>query len=151
MSLVNKISGDNKTFGNIAQSIFMIAIQSENANSIIDIVFDVYKDNLIKTTERKDRGEATGVAHGNIVVGQKIQQWRRLLRSSARKAALIKFLCQAWRNDPYPEKLGSKLLFITCGKQCFNVTKDGSEVVDELTTSQEEADTWHVASHQTCF
>ena len=40
-----------------------------------------------------------------------------------------------------PEKLGSKLLFITCGKQCFKVTEDGSEVVDEFTTSQEEADT----------
>ena len=62
------------------------------------------------------------------------------MRSSLSKTALIKFLSQAWRNDPYPEKLGSKLLFITCGKQCFKVTKDGSEVVDALATSIEEAD-----------
>ena len=134
MSLVNKISGDNRTFGDIAESIFMIAIQSGNASSRIDIVFDVFKDNSIKTADR-------GLAHGNIIAGQKIQQWRRLLRSSASKTALIKFLCQAWRNNPYPEKLGSKLLYITCEKECFKVTKDGSEVVDELATSQEEADT----------
>ena len=76
-------------------------------------VFDVYKDNSVKTTEREDRGVASGLAHGSIVVGQEIKRWRRLLRSSASKIALIKFLCQAWRNDPYPEKLGSKLLFIT--------------------------------------
>ena len=104
-------------------------------------MFDVYRDNSIKTTEREDRGVASGLAHGSIVVGHKIQWWRRLPRSSASKTALIKFLCQAWRNDPYAEKLGSKLLLIKCGKQCFKVTKYGSEVVDELTTSKEEADT----------
>ena len=48
-------------------------------------MFDVYKDNSIKTAEREGRGEATSLCHGNIVVGQKIQQWRRLLRSSASK------------------------------------------------------------------
>ena len=35
----------------------------------------------------------------------------------------------------------SKLLVITCEKQRCSVTKDVSEVVDELNTSQEEADT----------
>ena len=104
-------------------------------------VFYVYKDNSIKTPEREDRGVASGLANGSSVVDQKIQRWRRLLRSSASKTALIKFLCQAWRNDPYPAKLDSKLLFITCGKQCFKVTKDASEVVYELATFQEEADT----------
>ena len=43
-------------------------------------------------------------------------------------------------NDPYPEKLDSKLLFITCEKQCFKVIKDGSDVVGKLSSSQEEAD-----------
>ena len=98
----------------------------------------------IKTTQSKEQSEGrevTGLAHGNIVAGQNTQQWRRLLRSSTSKTALIKFLCQAWRNDPYPEKLGNKLLFITCEKQCFKVTKDGSEAVGELSSSQEEADT----------
>ena len=119
MSLVNKICGDIRTFGDIAESIFLIAIQSGNASSRKDIVFDVYTDNSIKTTEREDRGVASGLANGSIVVSNKIQWWRRLLRSSASKTALVKFLCQAWRNDPYTEKLGSKLLFITCGKQCL--------------------------------
>ena len=72
MSLVNKISGDNRTFGEIA-------IQTGNTSSRIDIVFDVYKDNSIKTTEREDRREVTGLAHVSIVDGQKIQQWRGLL------------------------------------------------------------------------
>ena len=65
MSLVNKIRGDNRTFGVIAESIFLIAIQSGNASSRKDIVFDVYKDKSIKTTEREDR-EATSLAYGSI-------------------------------------------------------------------------------------
>ena len=72
MNLVNKICGDNKIFGDIAKSIFLIAIQSGNASSIKDIVFDVYKGNPIKTTEREDRGVASGLAHGSIVVRHKI-------------------------------------------------------------------------------
>ena len=50
LSLVNKISGDNRIFGDIAESIFLITIQSGNGSSRKDIVFDVYKDNSIKTT-----------------------------------------------------------------------------------------------------
>ena len=47
----------------------MIAVQSGNASSRIDIVFDVYKDKSIKTTEPEDRGEATVIAHGSIAAG----------------------------------------------------------------------------------
>ena len=69
----------------------MIIIQSSKAR--IDIVFDVYRDNSIKTAELEGRGEATGLVHSITVAGQKIQQWRRLVRSSASKTALIKFIC----------------------------------------------------------
>ena len=139
MSLIIKICGDNRTFGDIAESIFLISTQSGNASRRKDIVFDVYKDNSIKTIELEDSGIASVLAHGSIVVSHKIQWWRRLLRTSASKTALIKFPCQAWRYDPCPEKLGSKVLVITCGKQSFKVTKDGSEVVDELATSPQKS------------
>ena len=136
MSLVNKTSGDNRIFGDTAESIFMYVIQSGTGSRRIDIVFDVYKAKSIKTAEREGRGEATGLIHGHIVAGQKIQ-WRRLLRSSASKTALITFLCQTWKSHLYREKLGSKVLLITCQDQCFKVTKDDSEAVDDLTSFQE--------------
>ena len=55
--------------------------------------FDVYKDSSIKTAELEGRGEVTGTVHSITVAGQKIQQWRRPVRSSASKTALIKFIC----------------------------------------------------------
>ena len=54
----------NQLFGDIAKSIFMIAIQSGKASSRIDI--------SIKTAEREGRREATGLVHGGIVADQKI-------------------------------------------------------------------------------
>ena len=69
----------------------MIIIQSLKAR--IDFVFDVYKDNSIKTAEIEGRGEVTGIVHGITVAGQKIQQWRGPVRCSASKTALIKFIC----------------------------------------------------------
>ena len=72
MSLVNKIRGNNRTFGDIAESIFLIDLPSGNAIAE-DIVFDVYKDNSMKTTELVDRGVASCFTSGSIVVGHKIQ------------------------------------------------------------------------------
>ena len=46
----------------------MILIQPLKART--DIVFDVYKDNSIKTAELEGRGESTGTVHGYTVAGQ---------------------------------------------------------------------------------
>ena len=53
VSLINKIRGDNRTFGDIAKSIFLIAVQSENASSRKDIVH-VYLMS-IKSTQSKQQ------------------------------------------------------------------------------------------------
>ena len=49
--LVNKISGKNKTCWDITESIFVVRIQSVNASSRINSVFNIYKDRAIKTAE----------------------------------------------------------------------------------------------------
>ena len=73
MSWVNKTRGDNKTFGDIAKSIFMYAIQSGTDSSRADIALNVHKEKSIKTAERKGWGESIGLIHGSIVAGYKIQ------------------------------------------------------------------------------
>jgi hypothetical protein len=44
MSLMNKVSGDNMTFGEISEHIFKSALLSGIRSERIDVVFDVYRD-----------------------------------------------------------------------------------------------------------
>ena len=53
INLVNKTRDDNKTFRDIAESIFLFAIQSETDSSRINIVFDVYKEKSIKPAKHE--------------------------------------------------------------------------------------------------
>ncbi len=141
MAVVYKINGDNKTFGELSQNIFTSALQCGSGSDRIDVVFDVYKDISIKSAERDRRVSTTGVVFSNIVAGQRIQQWRRLLDSPASKTAMNNFLCDTWQTLPYRNRLGDKEMYVTRQDQCYKVSKDGVCIVEDLFTSQEEADT----------
>ena len=56
MSLVQKVHGDNKTFAELSDAIFMSALRTGAESSRIDVVFDVYLDESIKNAERVNRG-----------------------------------------------------------------------------------------------
>ena len=115
MSLVNNINGDNMTFGDIAESIFMIAIQSGNASSRIGIVFYVYKDNSIKTAEREGSWKATGLAHGNRRYNNGGDCWE----VQQEKLPLSNFFAKHGEMIHTLRSLAAKLLFITCAKTMF--------------------------------
>ena len=79
MSLVQKVHGDNKTFAELSDAIFMSALRTGAESSRIDVVFDVYLDKPIKNAERVNRGSDSGILFSNIVAGHKVKQWRGLL------------------------------------------------------------------------
>ena len=79
MSLVQKVHGDNKTFAELSDAIFMSALRTGAESSRIDVVFDVYLDESIKNAERVNRGSDSGILFSNIVAGHKVRQWRGLL------------------------------------------------------------------------
>ena len=112
MNLVQKVHGDNKTFGELSESLFMSALHVGSESYRIDVVFDVYADVSIKNAERVNCGSDNGLLFSNIVAGHKIKQWRRLLSSPKSKANLIKLL-----------------------------TSNATSEADSLFTTQEEADT----------
>ena len=56
MSLVQKVHGDNKTFAELSDAIFMSALRTGAESSRIDVVFDVHLDESIKNAERVNRG-----------------------------------------------------------------------------------------------
>ena len=116
-------------------------VHTSGGSERIDVVFDVYKDQSIKAAERTNRRSEDGVAFKKIMPGHKIQNWRRLLAGTESKNKLTSFLAENWKGQRKREKLGHRVMFVTCGDLCLKLIHDSWQEVDELKSSQEEADT----------
>ena len=144
MAIVQKVMANstNASFGEASKSIFSAVLREGRANHRIDVVFDIYKDNSIKYAERVRRGSESAMSFGKIASGHRLKQWKIFLQSGNNKTQLIDFLVDNWSNDQsLREKLERKELFLTHGEQCLKVTKDSISDVQDLHSSQEEADT----------
>ena len=51
MNLVQKVYGDNKTFAEVSDAIFMSALHNGTECSLVNVVFDVYHDESIKNAQ----------------------------------------------------------------------------------------------------
>ncbi len=69
MSLVQKLKGENKTFGERSEEIFMSALHAGSGSTHIDVVFYCYRDTSIKNAERTQRGSNIGLVFSSIVAG----------------------------------------------------------------------------------
>ncbi|KAG1659234.1 Programmed cell death protein 4 [Nymphon striatum] len=107
----------------------------------IDIIFNVYKENSIKDAERIRRGASKGIEFKNITAGHSVQQWKRFLASTKNKENLIQLFIDEWRQPKYTNRLNGKMLYVTCKDLCYKITSNDCEVLEELQSSQEEADT----------
>ena len=56
MSLVQKIKGKQKTFKEVAETLFRKAMSEKVSCNRIDLVFDVYEEKSMKNAERRNRG-----------------------------------------------------------------------------------------------
>lgn len=148
MGLVQKLNGNDKTFSELAELALLYLLNESSTASRIDVVFDSYRAVSIKDLERSKRSKGQTLTFQNIAPGHRIQQWRKLLSSSANKENLIEFLVNEWQKPKNVEKLQQKVLFVTVGALCFKISSAGSVAVPDLSSTQEEADTriWlHVA------
>ncbi|KAG1670034.1 hypothetical protein GQR58_017158 [Nymphon striatum] len=59
-----------------------------------------------------------------IKPGHRIKNWKRILASTESKAKLTIFLAENWKEECRRSKLGSIILMVTTGEQCFKITKD---------------------------
>ena len=141
MSLIHKLPGENRTFSEVSDHLFSLVLQAAGSSEGVDIVFDVYKDQSIKDAERLSRGSSDGVQFTQILPAHRIKNWRQILTSQSSKTQLIKFFAADWRQPRIRERLGSKVLQLTCDEKCFRITHEAAVEVGELKTSQEEADT----------
>lgn len=141
MAMVQKIKGDQKTFAEVADCVLSMALSEGIDSQRIDVVFDVYRKESIKNTEREKRGSESGHEFRNIKAEHKIHQWRKFLSNSQNKSLLIKFIVEEWQKENSRKKLAEKILFVTTEDRCFAITVGGATERVELQSTQEEADT----------
>ena len=60
MNLVQRVKGDQATFGDVATTVLSMALKEGSQSNRIDVVFDKYQENSIKNSERSVRGGETG-------------------------------------------------------------------------------------------
>lgn len=56
MNLVQRVKGDQVTFGDVANTVLSMALREGADSDRIDVVFDTYRENSIKNSERSLRG-----------------------------------------------------------------------------------------------
>jgi len=95
----------------------------------------------IKDAERVNRGSGSGLRFHNIAAGHRIRQWRSFLSEAKNKTILIEFIIEEWKSDESKFMIGNRTLFVACVEQCWKIDWDGASLVNELQSSQEEADT----------
>ena len=66
MNVVQRVKGDQVTFGDVATTVFSKALREGVESDRIDVVFDSYRDNSIKNCERILRGGEAGHQLKNI-------------------------------------------------------------------------------------
>lgn len=71
------------------------------------MIFDVYRDQSIKSAEGVTGVSQEGITFKTITPGHKIIFFRRLLACSETKNKLTKFLAESWKAESKREKLGS--------------------------------------------
>ena len=122
MNLVQRVKGDQTTFGDIAITVLLMALREGSQSKRIDIVFDVYQENSIKNSERSVRGKETGHQLDSITSTQIVRQWRSFLSRISNKSTLIAFIVSEWRKPHCRDKMHEKVLYATAGEKCYKIT-----------------------------
>ena len=93
MSIVQRIKGAQKTFGDIAKLTFNTMMAEATSTKRTDVVYDVCPNNSIKYIERVENKNATKALRFNQTLPtHKMQQWREFLKDPENKKEFIKFL-----------------------------------------------------------
>ncbi|KAJ8890987.1 hypothetical protein PR048_010496 [Dryococelus australis] len=136
-----RVHGEHRTFEELSHVILLQVLNIGSSSLIIDAVFDVYRENSIKTSEWEKRGSEDGINFSSIKSGHKIICWRRLPRSGESKTELIRFLVDSWQGEKLKRIIGEKEIFVTVEDICIKITSKGSETIKNQSCTHEKADT----------
>ena len=147
MALLQSLVKIPERFALLAEMLMKRVIAVAGRAVRIDFVADQYPDVSIRNTERDKRG-STGKLMITISSPQQMcpRQWKKFLASGSNKTALLNFLANEWTsNNKCAEIIRNRIVFVTHGPKCTKIRSNNgtvtSELCEDLTTNQEEADT----------
>ena len=100
MIMVQKITGNEKTIAEVAGSMMSMGLhEGTDSHRLerIEVVLDVYRDNLINNSDREKGGSKSGHIFRILKADHKIHRWWQFLFSSYNKLLLIKFISEEWQ------------------------------------------------------
>ena len=92
MDLIQRLKGGQKAFAEIAECLLSMALNKGTWSDRIDVVFDDYRDDSIRSAERENRGEGSGSDFRNLQAVHQVKQLRKFLCSSRYKQTLVIFV-----------------------------------------------------------
>lgn len=128
----------SQLYSQFAQSLLSYIVGCAGTATRIDVVFDVYKENSIKDVERARRSTGSIVLK-RIISSAPIKQLGDLLSSRSFKNMLNRFLADEWKRSG--SVIGNKVLYVTSARQTMMILADSNQIVPELESDHEEADT----------
>ena len=126
------------TYGELATSVLQKIIAFTVNSTHIDVVFDVYIDNSIKSAERLNRGKSGSLTIQQAHKDHQIKQWKNFVTDGHNKTEIISLLVQLWSENItlLHVNLRAFLLHLKIYAMKF---QERNEYVSELESSQEEA------------
>ena len=79
MNLIQRVKGDQDTFGNVATKVLSMALKEGSQSNRIDVVLDKYQENSMKNSERSVQGGETRYRLQCITGEQIVRKWRTFL------------------------------------------------------------------------
>lgn len=132
------------TFGDLADSFSKSILSHFKAATRVDVVFDQYRNNSIKSGTRTRRAGVKGRSIRRVIEGRTVPlptQWQGFISMSANKADLVQFLSQELMNGVSKVPSGCELVVAGGFQDGEGVSSSSGRCVEHLQSSQEEADT----------
>jgi len=134
-------------FADLSKLVITSVVRQAGDAKRIDFIADQYPGTSIKDLEHYKR-EKSGKLTVQITSPQQLCpcQWKKFMSEGTNKTNLMEFFVHDWStNQNYINELGDRMLFITHGELCTNISvQEGlisATLVPELYSNHEEADT----------
>ena len=124
MAIIQKARATGLTFGELAHQMFQSILSSSRGAKRIDVVFDVYMENSIKSAERLRRS-TENLTFQQLIPSYPVKQYNQFLSSPANKLELIKFLRDQWKQEEHSLTVESGTFYVTYDEKCFQLSKEG--------------------------